>query len=260
MTYQYTYLAVDVSERIATVTVNRPEVRNAMNPAAWRELLDCVQKMGEDDDVRAIIITGAGEKAFVSGADISSLKTRTAIDTLDMGPQLATAAIEQSPKPVIAAVNGAAFGGGFELALACDLRLTCDRTRFGLPEPGLGIVPGIGGTQRLARCVGMSVAKQVILAGRTLTGEQAVELGLALECVSQDLLLQRARELAAKLLTRGPLALMLAKKLLYNALSTNQEAGTLMEKLSLCVLMDSADKDEGVSAFLEKRAPTFTGH
>ena len=260
MTYSYEYLSVDISELIATITVNRPEVRNAMIPACWRELLDCIQKMGEDEDVRAIIITGAGEKAFVSGADISSLKVRTAIDTLDMGPQLATAAIEQSPRPVIAAVNGAAFGGGFELALACDLRLACDKSRFGLPEPGLGIVPGIGGTQRLARCVGMSVAKQIILAGKTLTGEQAVELGLAVECVPQALLLQRARELAKTMISRGPLALMLAKKLLYTALSTNQEAGTLMEKLSLCVLMDSEDKNEGVSAFLEKRKPTFTGH
>ena len=255
----YRFIETRFHEGTAIVTINRPEVRNAMTPESWRELGDFVASVNARDDIHAVVITGAGDKAFVSGADIASLKERTAIDTLDMSPQIATQAIEQSPKPVIAAINGFAFGGGFELALACDLRITCDKTRLGLPEPGLGIIPGIGGTQRLARCVGIGVAKEVILAGRTISGEEAVLLGLALRCVPQAELLPSALEVAASMKARGPLALMMAKKLLHTALSTNQEAGLFMEKLALCLLMDSKDKEEGTTAFIEKRKPSFIG-
>lgn len=255
----YRFLATHDCDGTAIVTIDRPEARNAMTPESWRELRHFIEEAGGRDGVRCIVITGAGDRSFVSGADIASLNTRTSADTLDASPQAATGAIEQCPKPVIAAINGYAFGGGFELALACDLRIVCERTRLGLPEPGLGIIPGIGGTQRLARCVGLGVAKEIILAGRTIDGEEAVRLGLALRCVPQPELLASALELAASMQTRGPLALTMAKRLLNAALSTNQESGLLMEKLALCLLMDTKDKKEGTSAFLEKRKPSFSG-
>lgn len=258
---EYKNFLLEVKDGIAIFSVNRPEVRNAINEDCWKEIDDFISYADTCDDIKVIIITGTGEKAFVAGADISKFAgERTAADSIK--PRYATIAcnrIENSMKPVIAAVNGYAFGGGCELAITCDLRIVSENAQFGLPEANLGIIPGWGGTQRLSRIVGIGRAKEMILGGRTIKGQEAVDIGMAIKCVPLEKLMEEAIALANVVKNKGPLSIAMAKKLIKHSATIDLEAGILMETLGLSILMESEDKKEGSSAFLNKRKPEFKG-
>lgn len=256
---EYQYFTYSCEGGIAVLTINRPEVRNAMNNDCWIELMSLIQEVDADPDVRVAILTGAGDKAFISGADISTLKARTSVEALGGLGIRALQTIEDCSKPVIAAVNGVAFGGGFETALACDLRVVSNRAKFGLPEVNLGILPGAGGTQRLTRAVGIGVAKEIILAGRVVTAQEATSMGLALKVVEPEALLESAKEVACTVMTKAPLSLKLAKRMVDTALDVDRRTGIAMENLAFSVLMGTQDKLEGTTSFLEKRSPEYKG-
>lgn len=263
MTYmgkEYQYFLLDVDETgIATLTVNRPEKMNALNNECWADFLSFFTAVDDDPDIHVIIVTGAGDKAFIAGADINALVEKKPVDCIRNNGQKALTAIENCSKPVIAAVNGYAFGGGCELSIACDFRLVSENAIFALPEVGLGILPGAGGTQRLTRLIGLGRAKEIILAGKKVKADEAVQIGLASQCVPQAELMAKAKKLAAKIMANGPVGVRLAKLVVQNSLSASQDVGMLMEKLALGLLCGTSDKHEGTSAFLEKRAPQFKG-
>jgi len=256
MSYQNLMLSLD--GRVATLTVSRPEVRNALDTATVDELHRAL------DDVRrarasVLILTGAGDKAFVSGADIRAIRERRRDDALASINSRLMAAVESHEAVSIAAVNGAALGGGCELALACDLRLAAENAVFGLPEPSLGIIPGAGGTQRLPRIVGLGRAKEMILTGARWNAARALELGLVSEVVPASELMAAARAMAERVLGLGPLAIRLAKAALNASAQMPLAAGLLFESAAQAITFESKDKLEGTSAFLEKRKPSFTG-
>lgn len=255
----YENLLLSCENQIAILTVNRPDVRNALDGKTGGEIRQALAELESREDVGVVILTGAGDKAFVSGADIRELKTRTVLDGLRALNQALSTLLEQFPKPIIAAVNGYALGGGCELALACDLRVASDRAKLGLPETGLGILPGAGGTQRLPRLVGMGRAKELILTGKIVDAVEAERIGLVNRVVPHEQLIPAAREMAAQILARGPLATRLAKLALNLSAETAQEAGLIIEKLAQSILYQSEDKLEGMTAFLEKRKPRFRG-
>lgn len=257
---EFQNFCLSVNEKgIAFFTANRPEKLNAMNDLSWLELRQFFEEADKDPVIRAVIVTGAGEKAFVAGADIGSLQAKRSTDCLGGAGQKALDLIENCSKPVIAAVNGYAFGGGCELALACDLRIVSENAQFALPETGLGILPGAGGTQRLTRIIGLGRAKEMILLGRKIRGAEAVQIGLAYKCVPVNELLTEAEKMADAALTKGPVAINLSKKVVKASLSSSQDVGMLLEMLSLSTLCSTEDKQEGVDAFLEKRAPVYKG-
>ncbi|MDR1765961.1 MAG: enoyl-CoA hydratase/isomerase family protein [Lachnospiraceae bacterium] len=249
----------EVKDGIAYFSVNRPEVLNALNKESWEEIDKFADLLNTDDSIKLAIITGTGEKSFVSGADINFLKARTSITALGGLAQNALQKLENSPKPVIAAVNGYAFGGGCELALACDIRIASENARFALPELSLGILPGAGGTQRLAKLIGQGRAKEMILTSRRITAEEALSYGLVTKVVPLSGLIAEAESTAKTILSKGPVAVNLAKKCVNAALSTDATAGSLLELLSFSVLISSEDRMEGVNSFLEKRTPRFQG-
>ena len=263
MTYmgkEYPDFLLDVDEQgIATLTVNRPEKMNALNNECWVEILDFFTAVDSDPDINLIIVTGAGEKAFVAGADINALVEKKPVDCIRNNGQKALTQVENCSKPVSAAVNGYAFGGGCELAIACDFRVVSENAIFALPEVGLGILPGAGGTQRLSRLIGLGRAKEIILAGKKVKAEEAVQIGLASSCVPQAELMAKAKKLASRVLANGPVGVRLAKLVVQNSLSASQDVGMLVEKLALGLLCGTEDKKEGTSAFIEKRRPKFKG-
>ena len=239
--------------------VNRPEVRNALDLATVREMSAAIDALSTDDSVGAIVITGAGDTVFVSGADINAIKARTRDDGLAAINSSLFAAIDKCPKVTIAAVNGLALGGGCELALSCDLRIAAAHAKFGQPEVGLGIIPGAGATQRLPRIVGLGRAKHLILTGDAIDAQRALDWGLVSAVVPAAELMTQALALAEKVLTRGPLAIRLAKLALNASARVDLDSGLLFETLAQAICFDSRDKQEGTSAFLEKRTPKFTG-
>ncbi len=250
---------LDVQNKVAVLTINRPEVRNAMNAECWAELGQIIDNVNGDENVQVIVITGAGEKAFIAGADLNSLKKLTPVDALKGSGRAVVNKIEDCSKPIIAAINGLAFGGGFELTLACDIRLVAENAIFGLPEAGLGILPGLGGTQRLSKIIGLGRTKEIILAGRTISANEAVQMGLAYKCVPQGELMNEAYTVAKSMVQKGPLALGICKKLIKASMSTDQETGLLLELFGLGICLGSEDKAEGIDAFFEKRKPEFKG-
>lgn len=254
----YRNLLLTFDGRVAVLTVNRPEVRNALDGPTVSELH---RALGEVRAARSIvlIVTGAGDKAFVSGADIRGLRERRRDDALaSMNSRLMTE-VESHDAVVIAAVNGVALGGGCELALACDLRVAAEHAVFGLPEPSLGIIPGAGGTQRLPRIVGLGRAKEMILGGARWDARKALEVGLVAEVVAGSELLKAARDLADRVLALGPLAVRLSKLALNASVQMPLAAGLLYESTAQAITFESADKHEGTTAFLEKRKPAFKG-
>ncbi|MGH9805367.1 MAG: enoyl-CoA hydratase/isomerase family protein [Candidatus Acidiferrales bacterium] len=255
----YKTILLEVSERVATLTVNRPEVRNALGKETVEEIHAALRVLAARDDVHVLILTGAGDKAFVSGADIREIRQRGKREALEAINQELFTAVANFPWPVIAAVNGYALGGGFELALACDLRVAAEEAKFGFPETGLGIIPAAGGTQRLPRYVGWGRAKEIIFTGEMIDARRAEELGLVSRVVPRAEVLKAARELAEKILTRGPLAIRLAKLSLNVAARAGLDAGLQVERLAQTILFESKDKQEGTTAFLEKRKPKFRG-
>ncbi len=244
---------------VAIFTSNRPEVMNAMNLDSNIDVLNFIDYLEKSEHLRVGIITGAGDKAFIAGADLNAVKVQTGIESLQSKLRVCLSAIENCSKPIIAAINGFAFGGGFELALACDIRLVSENAVLGLPETGLGFIPGGGGTQRLSRLVGVGIAKDMILAGRTLTAQEAVQYGVAMKVFPLENLMDEAKKLAHKMALRGPVALNLGKKLINASLYTDQNTGCMAESLALAILFDSKDKLEGIDAFMEKRKPQFKG-
>lgn len=243
----------------AVLMANRPEKLNAMNDLSWRELNEFFTWADTAPEVKVVILTGAGDKTFIAGADLNSMATKKSTDCLGAAGQRALEKIENCSKPVIAAVNGYAFGGGCEISIACDFRVVSENALFALPETGLGLLPGAGGTQRLTRLLGMGRAKDVILLGRKIRAQEAVQIGLATKCVPQEKLMEEARNMAGKLLAKGPVAVRLAKRVVQASLSAGQDVGMLTEMLALSVLCSTEDKAEGVGAFLEKRTPSYSG-
>nr|KHD98474.1 enoyl-CoA hydratase [Kocuria polaris] len=243
--------------RVAVVTVNRPEVRNALNAGVLGGIEAALDALERREDAGAVVFTGAGEKAFVAGADISQLVGYTLRDGLRARMQRLWDRIQDLELPTIAAVNGFALGGGNELAMSCDIRVAAAGARFGLPETNLGILPGAGGTQRLSRLVGLGRAQEMILTGRIIDAEEALRIGLVTSVVPADELMDAALATADSILAKGPLAVRLAKLVVRNGAETDQRTGLLLERLAQSLLYASDEKAEGASAFLEKRPARF---
>jgi enoyl-CoA hydratase len=257
----YDNLLVEVSERIATVTVNRPAVLNALNAKTVDELDHCWQSLQQNADAGVVIITGSGEKAFIAGADIKELNTYTPSQAQECARrgQAMLRRLEQLGKPVIAAINGFALGGGCELALACTLRIASQNARIGQPEVKIGIPPGYGGSQRLPRLVGKGRALQIILTGDPVPAEVALQWGLVNQVVALEQLLPTAREVARKILANSMTAVRYALQAVSEGLDQPLEQGLFLESVLFGLCFSTADMKEGTGAFLEKRPPKFTG-
>lgn len=253
------HFLLEERDGIGIITIHRPEVRNALNTDCQRELIRLMEWANQQEHLGALIITGSGVKAFAAGADIAAIQTRTMTDVLEGVFPKAFQAVAQCDKPVIAAINGAAYGGGCELAVAADIRIAAENAKFAFPEVGIGIMPGGGGTQRLAKLIGLGRAKEMIMTGRVMSAAEALQTGLVTQVVAQDKLMDEAICTAQRILEKGPLAVRMAKKVVGMALSTDEESGRLLELFSYCMLMASHDRLEGCTAFLEKRMPKFTG-
>jgi len=254
-------VAYEKKGAIAYVTVNRPKVLNALNSPTWADLRVAFEDARDDAAVRGVILTGAGNKAFIAGADISELAHATAIEAerASRFGQEVLDLIENLGKPVIAAINGFALGGGCETAMACTIRITVDNARFGQPEVTLGLVPGGGGTQRLPRLVGKGRALQLILSGEMISAQEAYRIGLVNEIVPAIDLITRAEAILNRIGSNAPIAIKFALEAANKGLETSQSEGLLLEAsyFGLCAATD--DKKEGTSAFLEKRVPQFHG-
>ncbi|MBO1003186.1 enoyl-CoA hydratase-related protein [Pseudogracilibacillus auburnensis] len=246
-------------QHIAIVYINRPDVRNALNQKTWEELEMAMDYVTNDDQIRACIITGSGDKAFVAGADVSWLNNRTPNDMFKISAQTVCNKISQCLKPVIAAINGFALGGGCEIALACDIRYSSENAKLGQPEINLGIIPAAGGTQRLARLVGMGMAKELIFTGKLISAEEALRIGLVDKVVKHEELMDKAKELAEEIVSKPPLAVQMAKRAINIGVSTDLNTGLSYELAAQSILYGTEDKAEGTSAFLEKRKAKFLG-
>jgi enoyl-CoA hydratase len=255
----YKNIRFSSGEGIALLTVDRPAVRNALNLETVREMHAALDAAAADESVGVLIVTGGGDTAFVSGADINDIRARSGRDGLAAINSGLFAAIERFPRPTIAAVNGYALGGGCELALACDIRIAAEHARFGQPELGLGIIPGAGATQRMPRVIGMGRAKHLILTGEAIDAARALEYGLVTMVVPKEGLLDAARDVARRILRQGPLAARLAKVALNASARVDLDSGLLIETLAQALCYESEDKLEGTTAFLEKRKPQFRG-
>ncbi|AMV70447.1 enoyl-CoA hydratase-related protein [Desulfuromonas carbonis] len=258
---EFSNLLLEIEAGVAVVTVNRPAALNALSAAVLEELNSAFGLLRDDPQVACVILTGAGPKAFVAGADIAAMQPLDAVSAASfarLGHALMNR-IETFPKPVIAAVNGFALGGGCELAMACDIRLASDNARFGQPEVNLGVIPGFGGTLRLARLVGKGRAKELIFTGDMIDAAEACRIGLANRVVAADQLLPEAKKLAAKIAAKGPLAVRFAKEAIDSGLEMDQDRAGRFEADLFGLCFASADQKEGMSAFLEKRQAKFSG-
>ncbi|MDQ7096420.1 enoyl-CoA hydratase-related protein [Desulfosporosinus sp. PR] len=256
----YETILVKIEEGIATVTLNRPEVLNALSNQVFNELADVALTLGADDSVRVVIITG-GNKVFAAGADIGQMASATAV-AVSSGNHPSHRAfnlLENMPKPVIAAISGYALGGGCELALAADVRIAADNAQLGLPEIKLGILPGGGGTQRLPRLIGSGRAKELIFSGDFINAEEAWRIGLVNKVVPADRLFEEADKMAKRFAARGAVALNMAKSAVNEGLRMDLEAGLQYEHKCFSLLFATEDQKEGMKAFLEKRPAKFQG-
>ena len=256
----YELLTFDVADRIATITINRPDKLNALNDALMFELAAAIGDARERDEVGAVLLTGGG-RAFVAGADIGELVDQTATEgkaRAERG-QRTFRLFETSPKPTLAAVNGFALGGGCELAMACHLRLASDKAKFGQPEVKLGIVPGYGGSQRLPRLVGKGRALELLLTGDIIDAAEAYRIGLVNRVVAADELITTSRALLARMIEQGPLAIAHCIEAVDRGLDMSLDDAIALEASYFGMLSATDDKAEGMRAFLEKRAARFTG-
>jgi enoyl-CoA hydratase len=256
----YETLLIERRDRVAIVTINRPEKRNALNIQTREEGARILEELRDDESVGVVIFTGAGDKAFIAGADIAEFAGRTALTQRDVmtGRSLFTA-LDTFPKPIIAMVNGYCLGGGCELALACDIRISSETASFGQPEINLGIIPGGGGTQRLTRLIGEGKAMELILTGDIINAQTAYNLGLVNMVVPAADLEARTMEIANRIAEKSPVALRMAKEAVKLASRSNLDEGLRREVDLFALCFSSEDKDEGVRAFLEKRKPVFKG-
>lgn len=258
----YKHIVYDKEGEIAIITFNRPKVRNALNYLTIDEALEAARKAEADEAVRVLIFTGAGDKAFISGADIGELQRRNTLTELGerSGRRRVLAnLLETMPKPTIAAINGFALGGGLEIAMACTLRIAADTAKLGLPEINLGIMPGNGGTQRLPRLVGKGRAMEMILTGEIIDAAEAYRIGLVNQIVPLAELMDYTKQIAGKLASKSTLALKIAKDAINTGLDLSLAEGIQYEQKNFAILCGSEDKREGVAAFLEKRKPIFHG-
>lgn len=256
----YKNIKYEVRDSIGTITINRPEAMNALNYETLEELENAFIEIAEDPAVRSIIVTGEG-KAFVAGADIAAMSIMTALEGREMmkkGHKLMNS-MEALEKPIIAAVNGFALGGGCELAMACDFRIASERAKFGQPEVGLGIIPGFGGTQRLPRLVGKSRGKMLIMTGDIISAKDAFDMGLCDQVVAPDELIKVAEALAAKIMSKAPLAIGAAKTVINTGYDLDMKTATALEIEGFTGPFASDDKKEGMNAFLNKREADFQG-
>jgi enoyl-CoA hydratase len=243
---------------IAVLTLNRPEVLNALSSAVMEELSDHLNTLDQDDSVRVVVITG-NERAFAAGADIQELRDNTAVSMLSSRQITRWEALRRFQKPLIAAVAGWALGGGMELVMACDMVVAGDNAQFGQPEIKIGVMPGAGGTQRLTKVVGKARAMELVLTGRTMTAEEALAMGIVNCVVAREQVLPRALELANTVASMPPLAVRLAKESVLTALDTPLDIGLTHERRLFSLLFSSEDQKEGMTAFIEKRSPHFKG-
>lgn len=258
----YQTLLVAVSESVATITVNRPEAMNAMTTATLQEFDQVVAELESNPEVRSVIITGAGEKAFIAGGDISMLQglDPAGARKLALLAQGVCSAIENSPKPYIAAINGYALGGGCELAMSCDIRIAAETARLGQPEVNIGTLPGFGGSQRLPRLVGKGRALEMILTGDMIDASEAWRIGLVNQVVPAGELQSVARKLALKLASKSLMALRLCKEAVMHGMEMDLPNACRFEADLFALSFSTADQKEGMAAFLEKRKPVFTDH
>jgi enoyl-CoA hydratase len=253
-------VTTEISNRVAVVTINRPEKRNALDGPTRCQFLGAFNALRVNPDVRVVLVTGAGDKAFVAGADIAEFEGRSPVDQFRvMGAPSIFDAVDAFPKPVIALINGFALGGGCELAMACDIRLAADTAKLGQPEINLGIIPGGGGTQRLPRLVGAGTAYKLLFSGELIDAAEALRIGLVDEVVPAARLRERGLALAAAIAEKSPVALQLIKEAVRSALRTPLDEGLRHERTLFGIAFASEDKVEGVSAFLGKRKPDFKG-
>jgi enoyl-CoA hydratase len=258
----YETLLLDRKGPVAVVTLNRPKVLNALNAQMVRELGACLREVDADESVRAVILTGSGEKAFAAGADIGELNALSgpvAGAALARSGHTLTQAMERMRKPIIAAINGFALGGGCELALACDIRIASENARFAQPEANLGLIPGFGGTQRTARLLGRGMALYLCLSGEMLNAEQAHHAGLCEKVVPATELMREAERLANVIASKAPLAVAAVKQAIDQGIGIPLTEGLALEALHFGSLVDTKDFAEGTKAFLEKRPARFTG-
>ena len=253
-------VTTELAERVALLTINRPDKRNALNGPTRSALIAALDAIRTDDAVRVVVITGAGDKAFIAGADIGEFEGRTPVDQFRVmkGPSVFDA-VESFPKPVIAMINGFALGGGCELAMACDFRVAADSAKLGQPEVNLGIIPGGGGTQRLPRLVGSGNAYKLLFTGELIDAAEALRIGLVDEVVPAAQLRERVFALAKMIAEKSPVALQLIKEAVCGSLRTSLDDGLRLETTLFGVAFASEDKVEGVQAFLQKRKAEFQG-
>ena len=257
-TLTYENILTSVEDQIAVITLNRPKVLNALNHELMEELVNALESFDRDDNVRAIILTGS-ERAFAAGADIKEMSEETTI-TIMLKDRFATwDRIRSIKKPVIAAVSGYALGGGCELVMNCDIIIASETAQFGQPEINIGVIPGAGGTQRLTRVVGKHKAMEMILTGRPITAKEAYDLGLVNKVAPVELFLDEAKAMAKEIAKKSPVAVRLAKEAVLKTYDTSITEGLQFERKNFYMLFSSEDQKEGMKAFLEKRAASFTG-
>jgi len=249
-------------EGIATIVINRPEKRNALNKATRLELLEIMEEIRTDTNLRVAILTGAGDKAFISGSDINELKEMTPIDMYNFTTTLAQQLYTDFGNidiPVIAMINGLCIGGGCEIAMACDIRIAADTAKFAQPEVMIGIIPGSGATQRLPRLVGMGKAKELIYTGNMIDAKEAERIGLINRAVPPDRLKDEVWNLARNIAEKSPVIIRMAKKALNRSFESTLDMGLAYEAMAECLCFTTDDRKEGMSAFFEKRKPKFSG-
>lgn len=258
MSLQFIKVNTQAEKFIALIELNRPKELNALNRELMLEIRDTLRLLDDDENVRTIILTG-GEKVFAAGADIKQMANATAIDMLNIDQFSTWDQIKKTKKPIIAAVSGFALGGGCELAMTCDIIVASETARFGQPEIRIGTMPGAGGTQRLTRAVGKTVAMEMVLSGRFLTATEALQYGLVNRVVPAELLIDEALKLAREIAAKSPVAVKLAKEAVNAAFNNTLDEGLLFERKNFYLTFASEDQKEGMAAFVEKRTPDFKG-
>lgn len=252
-------ILIERRDKVGIITINRPEVRNALDKSTWRLLHCAFIELDNDPAIRVIVVTGSGEKAFVAGADLNSLKVRSAVETMCGETPTIVGAIENTMKPTIAAINGFALGGGLELAMACDIRICSKAAKLGQTEINVGILPGAGGTQRLSRLVGPAKAKEMIFTGKMITAEEAEKIGLVNSVAEPQELMEKTLAMAKDIADKSSITIQVAKQVINQGLNADLATGLMLEKFGQSFIFGTDDRVEGIAAFLEKRPPSFTG-
>lgn len=256
----YETILVEKNNGVATITINRPDKLNALNSQVHLEGVSALEDLKDDEGVRVVVITGAGEKSFIAGADISEFADKTPVTQRAVFQNKTLFnSIDSFPKPVIAMINGFCLGGGCELSLACDIRIASENAKIGQPEINLGIIPGGGGTQRLTRLIGEGKSMELILTGDMIDAQTALDLGLVNHVFTAEELEEKTMKMAGKIATKSPIALQMGKEAVKTASKSNLDEGLKREIDLFAICFSSEDKEEGVSAFLEKRKPEFKG-